>query len=41
MIGVSGLSDDDDGKNDGPEIETRGISPLAEYIFTASPLSSF
>ncbi len=41
MIGASGLSDDDDGKNDGLLWKLAESIRLQNNIFTASPLKSF
>ena len=41
MIGASGLSDDDDGENDGRKWKLAEPIRLGNNIFTASLLSSF
>ncbi len=41
MIGASGLSDDDDGKNDGLKFKLAKSDRQRNYIVTASLLSSF
>jgi len=41
VIGAIGLSDDDDGKNDGVKWKLAESVRLQNNIFTTSPLSSF